>query len=271
MRAELDMDEIALGGPMHGRRHWQLHGAVGNFVNVVPIVFSLSGASELDQVTERVARELDVAEERMDVPFAAIARAVGSRTPYGTDVVDATFGEQLDLALELDGSAGRPLELATGHTMFGLSASFRAGAEVTGRVEFRQSMIGEQNVDALVAGFFSRLKAGPIAAATVVGTYSPRTPPPDGAAPPTFLPVQTDSAPPQVTSVAAAWREVLGLDHVEVDDDFFELGGDSLRAQMIIARLEEAGLELTIDEFFANSTIGEQQSVVESRRTQVGS
>ncbi len=39
--------------------------------------------------------------------------------------------------------------------------------------------------------------------------------------------------------LAWLWREVLGLDDIGADDDFFELGGDSLQAAVIVNRLQE--------------------------------
>jgi SAM-dependent methyltransferase/acyl carrier protein len=39
--------------------------------------------------------------------------------------------------------------------------------------------------------------------------------------------------------LAALWAEVLGIDEVGKDDDFFELGGDSLQAAVVINRLQE--------------------------------
>lgn len=38
--------------------------------------------------------------------------------------------------------------------------------------------------------------------------------------------------------ILAVWRDVLKLEHIGLDDDFFALGGDSLRAMTLIARLE---------------------------------
>ncbi|MCD7438237.1 amino acid adenylation domain-containing protein [Streptomyces lincolnensis] len=42
--------------------------------------------------------------------------------------------------------------------------------------------------------------------------------------------------------VAAAWRELLGAEQVGRDDEFFALGGDSLLATRLVARLREAGV-----------------------------
>ena len=58
------------------------------------------------------------------------------------------------------------------------------------------------------------------------------------------------AAPPQVepaslprtafeAEVAAIWAQVLNLDRIGVDDDFFELGGNSLMAMQIMARIED--------------------------------
>jgi hypothetical protein len=38
------------------------------------------------------------------------------------------------------------------------------------------------------------------------------------------------------SALASMWASVLGLDRVGLDDDFFELGGDSLQAARIAAR-----------------------------------
>jgi NAD(P)-dependent dehydrogenase (short-subunit alcohol dehydrogenase family)/acyl carrier protein len=39
--------------------------------------------------------------------------------------------------------------------------------------------------------------------------------------------------------LAALWQELLGIEQVGVEDDFFELGGDSLKANMMIARIKK--------------------------------
>lgn len=55
--------------------------------------------------------------------------------------------------------------------------------------------------------------------------------------------------------IAAIWQEALGLDRVGVDDNFFAVGGDSIRAIPLVARLQRAGFGLGIKDLFEAPTI----------------
>ncbi len=56
--------------------------------------------------------------------------------------------------------------------------------------------------------------------------------------------------------VAGLWSEVLGFDQISVDVSFFKLGGHSLSATRVVARLEELfGLEVPLRVFFEAPTI----------------
>ncbi|MFD5933127.1 amino acid adenylation domain-containing protein [Streptomyces sp. NPDC060333] len=58
--------------------------------------------------------------------------------------------------------------------------------------------------------------------------------------------------------IAKLFRDVLSLPEVGLDDDFFELGGDSLRAMRLASKLQaELGAELDIELFFDASTVRE--------------
>ncbi|HEV7509451.1 MAG TPA: beta-ketoacyl synthase N-terminal-like domain-containing protein [Thermoanaerobaculia bacterium] len=72
--------------------------------------------------------------------------------------------------------------------------------------------------------------------------------------------------------VAAVWREILGLSEVGVHDSFLELGGDSLLATRLMARLrEEMGADLAMDRLFAEPTIAAvAAALVEARASQAG-
>jgi acyl carrier protein len=66
--------------------------------------------------------------------------------------------------------------------------------------------------------------------------------------------------------IAAVWESMLGVSPVGMDDAFLELGGDSLLAARLVARLrEEFALELPVRLFFEASTVAELAREVETR------
>jgi thioesterase domain-containing protein/acyl carrier protein len=64
--------------------------------------------------------------------------------------------------------------------------------------------------------------------------------------------------------IAKIWSDVLGVAQIGRDDDFFHLGGHSLKAVEVISRLHrELGRTAPLRELFAHSRLGEFASVVE--------
>ncbi|HEX2077187.1 MAG TPA: amino acid adenylation domain-containing protein, partial [Longimicrobium sp.] len=55
--------------------------------------------------------------------------------------------------------------------------------------------------------------------------------------------------------LARIWGEVLDLDQVGVDDNFFALGGDSIHAIQVIARAARAGARITPQDVFRHRTV----------------
>lgn len=62
---------------------------------------------------------------------------------------------------------------------------------------------------------------------------------------------------PEERTLTGIWRDVLGLEKVGVNDDFFELGGDSVLGLKIVAKANEAGLLLKGRQIFEHPTIAE--------------
>lgn len=67
------------------------------------------------------------------------------------------------------------------------------------------------------------------------------------------------------TEVAASFAEVLGVQLVGLDDNFFDLGGNSLQAARILARLSgTSGIDITMREFYAAPRVRDLAAVVEA-------
>jgi amino acid adenylation domain-containing protein len=60
----------------------------------------------------------------------------------------------------------------------------------------------------------------------------------------------------QERKITAIWQAALGIQQIGIEDDFFELGGDSILANRVIARLrEELKADLSLRNFFENPCI----------------
>ncbi|MBB5857515.1 non-ribosomal peptide synthase/polyketide synthase [Amycolatopsis umgeniensis] len=65
------------------------------------------------------------------------------------------------------------------------------------------------------------------------------------------------------TVLAGVWSEVLGVDRVGVEDNFFGLGGDSILSIQVVAAARRAGLTLSSKDLFRNQTIAELAHVAQ--------
>ncbi|MFF2922142.1 amino acid adenylation domain-containing protein [Streptomyces celluloflavus] len=62
---------------------------------------------------------------------------------------------------------------------------------------------------------------------------------------------------PAEETLARIWAEVLGVTDVGVEDNFFDLGGDSILSLQVVARARAAGLRLTAKQTFLRQTIAD--------------
>jgi len=62
---------------------------------------------------------------------------------------------------------------------------------------------------------------------------------------------------PEETAIAEAWQEALGVDRVGIHDNFFSLGGDSIRSVQAVALTQDKGLEVTMQQLFRFPTIAQ--------------
>jgi amino acid adenylation domain-containing protein/non-ribosomal peptide synthase protein (TIGR01720 family) len=89
-------------------------------------------------------------------------------------------------------------------------------------------------------------------------------------APDTFRPLLEEGfvAPRSIEEklLAEVWSQVLSIKDVGVNDNFFDLGGDSILSIQIVARANMAGLRITSKQLFKHQTISELAAVAEIGR-----
>ncbi|MEM6401049.1 MAG: amino acid adenylation domain-containing protein, partial [Cyanobacteria bacterium P01_D01_bin.116] len=63
------------------------------------------------------------------------------------------------------------------------------------------------------------------------------------------------------TSLAEIWKDILQVEKVGINNNFFELGGDSILAIQIISRANQVGIQITPKQLFQYQTIAELAAV----------
>jgi acyl carrier protein len=81
-------------------------------------------------------------------------------------------------------------------------------------------------------------------------------------------PARTELAPRSATekALAAIWAELLKLEHVGMDEDFFDLGGHSLLAIRAVARIRERfASNLSLRNFLETPTVAGLARVIDGQ------
>ncbi|MFE7660182.1 condensation domain-containing protein [Streptomyces celluloflavus] len=83
-----------------------------------------------------------------------------------------------------------------------------------------------------------------------------RIPPPPATTPATpETPEPAQDMTETEAALAGIWRELLGVAHIGLDDDYYALGGDSVQAVRIATKAAEKGLQVTRRHLFTHPTI----------------
>ncbi|MEU8652064.1 amino acid adenylation domain-containing protein [Streptomyces sp. NPDC048737] len=84
---------------------------------------------------------------------------------------------------------------------------------------------------------------------------------------PDYAQVSTGRAPRgrHEETLSALFAEVLGVERVGVDNDFFTSGGDSIRSIQVVARARARGIEVSTREIFEHRTVARLAELVEGR------
>lgn len=129
--------------------------------------------------------------------------------------------------------------------------------------------LGRTLSDFMIPAAFVRLPSLPLNPQNKIDRAA--LPPPPETRPDLDVPFMTPRDEDE-QKIAAIWSEILGIDRVGIQDNFFDLGGHSLAAGRVIARvIETFQLELPVKAFFESSTVAAMAEIIAVNRARTAS
>ncbi|MFC8043997.1 amino acid adenylation domain-containing protein [Nocardia sp. NPDC057353] len=258
-------DDLVIGTPVAGRGHPALDALVGMFVNTVPLRTRIDPAATFGELVAAVRATALDAFEQADVPFDRIVQAVHApRLDGGHPLLRTVFSyENLPAPppLGLAGLRVEVLEVPQPTAQFDLTLTVR---ENPPRAVFRYdtAVFDRDSVEGFAEGYRAVLAAALVDPAAPVGVLAEA----GGEAvadPATARSAHAARAAREVApmtareqAIAAVFAEVLELDEVGPEDDFFELGGTSLLVFTLRTALaDRLGLRVAPRALFARATV----------------
>ncbi|WP_035799591.1 condensation domain-containing protein [Kitasatospora mediocidica] len=268
-------DDITVLSPVSGRHRSELEGLIGYFVNPLLLRVDLSGDPGALEVLDRVQATCLGAYDHQELPFEQAVNLAGrpgaSRERAPLDQVMMVLQSTRPDHWQVADLRFEPVPVGMGAAKAALLLDLRPDANgLHGVLEYDADRFDA----AAVAGMADDLLAvwawlaersalplsrvpglsGPSAARATEQPAAPSGPAAQAAVPVPYVAPRT----PLEEEVARIWAELLELERVGVYDNFFDLGGQSLTAVRLTARLrDEFGLDLAVRQLYGNFTVEE--------------
>ncbi|MFE2179015.1 amino acid adenylation domain-containing protein [Streptomyces sp. NPDC059455] len=261
-------DDITIGSPIAGRTEEALTDLVGFFVNTWVLRVRTPENPTFTEVLTEVRRRALAAYDHQDVPFERLVELLNpERSTAYHPLFQVMFSWQnvTDGGFEMSGleTTMDTVDTATAKLDLSFIMVDVPGQGVVGNVEYATDLFDRATVEDLADRFVETLRravadpnerlgavAGPVRPAVErpaapVGYQEPRT--------------ATEAV------LAGVVAEVLGIGQVGVHDDYFLVGGDSIRSIQVVSRARTSGVEITPREMFELRTVAKLAAKADER------
>ncbi|MGV4925014.1 amino acid adenylation domain-containing protein [Streptomyces sp. BHT-5-2] len=272
--------DIVVGTPSAGRPRQELEGVVGLFVNTVAIRSTVEADRTFGELLESVRGTVLEAFEHAEVPFDRLVEVLRPRRdPSRNALVEVFVGLETDRSAPpaLPGLTVTEVPYVSDEVSHDLSFDFVDQPDgLRAAIGYSTALFDEATVERLAGRLLALLAAapedsravselvpaGPGEAADPAASPSARQAGHDGpdaegdddAAWEAAAPYRAPATDAERT-LAEIWAAVLGVPRVGTDDNFFQLGGDSLLSIQAVQRMRQAGLAVTTRDLFVHQSI----------------
>jgi acyl carrier protein len=250
MTGQIDM---IIGALVDGRPLPDCEQMIGLFLNPLPIRAGTADDPTFAVLAQRIRNALWEAIEHQNAPFEQIVARVGTaqdHTPYplfNVMVIQEVMVRPFFYGLETD---IQYWDNENGTAKYDLSLSIlESDEELRLNIAYNTSILDDKTVGEMAERFrllLTQIVAAPdskISEFALPAVHLERSPSAAHSSERDATDVQEDTSimpsPEVAASIQEIWREVLELEHIELDSNFFELGGHSLLALQVMTRVLE--------------------------------
>ena len=252
---------------------------VGLFINTLPMRVSLPPDQPLREWLWELQEHNAELRQFESTPAGWIRQWAGAPAAlplYESLLVFENFPREIPADPTLDGAAVEVSEVRSsgGRTGFALTLIVQPDAELALRLMYDNRRVDEAGARTIAGHAVRLLRRMPAAAdsplRSLLTCIAPEEVPPiRRASPPTARAAAAGEAPedPIAEVMAALWAQVLGVERVGLEEDFFQLGGHSLAAAELVMRVREAfELELPLRCLFEARTVSAMAAEIARRK-----
>ena len=261
-------EDFVVGTPVQVRPP-EAEGVLGCFLNSLPLRLELGRERDFATLLAEVRGVVLDAHAHREAPFESIVRAV--REVSGEVEADAVLPlfqvvcdvqHRRELELELDGASARWLEPPTQASPFEPSLTvFRDRGGWVLSLDADGARFAPSTLDRWLADLEETARQGvagrevDLSGLSTTSSLLPEAPPGQAGTEPS-APVPSTLAEVALEGrLQALWRDVLEVDEVAPEANFFALGGDSLLSIRLVARAHREGLAFGARDLFLSPTV----------------
>lgn len=259
-------DDVVVGSPIAGRNQLETESLIGFFVNTLPLRTKVSPSGSVRDLIKSVRDTALGGYANQDVPFEKLVSEMHrDRNLEHNPIFQVMFVLQSGQTFlpKFSGLTVRKIDLQTETSKFDLAleaVDVNEGLDIS--ISYSTDLFEEQSATQMLADFQLLIEwfvENPERSLSELHALSWK---------PKYPPATTATIDEQMTTAFVAprtpieekmvsiWTEVLAIDHVSVEDSFFALGGHSLMATQVIARIRSTfNYELPLRRLFETPTI----------------